>query len=114
MFADDVSTRAPTWAPDVSGWTRLRQLASPSWTPDLGPQVSQGIADRSAWMIALFPAAFVLAFAYSEGLALLLVAATLLALHRRAFVLAGLLAFVAAALRPVGGLLLVPIAIEPA
>lgn len=95
-----------------SGWTRLRQLASPSWTPDLGVSAARGVADRSAWMVALFPAAFVLAFAYSEGLALLLVAATLLALHRRAFVIAGLLALVAAALRPVGGLLLVPIAVE--
>jgi hypothetical protein len=70
------------------------------------------VGDRSAVLIAIFPAAFVLAFAYSEGLALLVVAGTLLALHRRSFVLAGLLALLAAAIRPVGGLLLVPIAIE--
>ena len=72
----------------------------------------RSVADRSAVLIAIFPAAFVLAFAYSEGLALLVVAGTLLALHRRNFVLAGLLALLAAAIRPVGGLLLVPIAIE--
>lgn len=69
-------------------------------------------ADRAAWMVAVFPAGFVLVFAYSEGLALLLVAATLLALHRRAFALAGLFGFLAAMLRPVGGLVLVPILIE--
>ncbi len=72
----------------------------------------RSVGDRSAVLIAIFPAAFVLAFAYSEGLALLVVAGTLLALHRRNFVLAGLLALLAAAIRPVGGLLLVPIAIE--
>lgn len=71
-----------------------------------------GIANRSAVLVAIFPAAFVLAFAYSEGLALLVVAGALLALQRRNFVFAGLLALIAAAIRPVGGLLLVPIAVE--
>lgn len=69
-------------------------------------------AGRAAWMVSIAPAAFVLAWAYTEGLALLLVAATLLALHRRAFAWAGLFALLSAALRPVGGLLLVPIVIE--
>ena len=81
--------------------------------PTLGRSLeSRSVGDRSAVLIAIFPAAVVLAFAYSEGLALLVVAGTLLALHRRNFVLAGLLALLAAAIRPVGGLLLVPIAIE--
>jgi len=71
-----------------------------------------GIANRSAVLVAIFPAAFVLAFAYSEGIALLVVAGTLLALQRRNFVAAGLLALLAAGIRPVGGLLLVPIAVE--
>ena len=96
----------------TNGWTRLRSLASQGWTTQLGQETARGVADRSAWMVAIFPAAFVLTFAYSEGLALLLVVATLLAVQRRAFAIAGLLALVAAALRPVGGLLLVPIAIE--
>jgi hypothetical protein len=69
-------------------------------------------AGRAAWMVSIAPAAFVLAWAYTEGLALLLVAATLLALHRRAFAWAGLFALLSAMLRPVGGLLLVPILIE--
>ena len=72
----------------------------------------RGLADRAGWMVAVFPGAFVLAWAYSEGLALLFVAATLLALHRRAFALAGLLGLGCAVLRPVGGLVLVPILVE--
>lgn len=70
------------------------------------------VGDRSAWMVAIAPAAFVLAWAYTEGLALLLVAATLLALHRRAFAMAGLFALASALLRPVGAVLLVPIVVE--
>jgi hypothetical protein len=80
--------------------------------PTLRRRLTGSVADRSAWMVAIAPAGFVLAWAYTEGLALLLVAATLLALHRRAFVWAGLFALLSAALRPVGGLLLVPIVIE--
>ena len=69
-------------------------------------------ARRVTWIVALFPSAFVLAFAYTEALALVLTAGTLLALHRRAFLVAGLLAFGCALLRPVGGLVLVPIVVE--
>lgn len=68
--------------------------------------------DRAAWMVAIAPSAFVLAWAYTEGLALLSIAATLLALHRRAFALAGLFALLSSALRPVGAILLVPILVE--
>lgn len=74
--------------------------------------IETSAAGRAAWMVSIAPAAFVLAWAYTEGLALLLVAATLLALHRRAFAWAGLFALLSAMLRPVGGLLLVPIVIE--
>ena len=69
-------------------------------------------ADRSAWVLALWPAAFVLVFAYAESLFVLAVAATLLMLHRRSFGLAGLLALVAALVRPVGLLLVVPAVVE--
>lgn len=86
--------------------------AAPDGGGTLLGRLTGSVADRSAWMVAIAPAAFVLAWAYTEGLALLLVAATLLALHRRAFVWAGVFALLSAALRPVGGLLLVPIAIE--
>jgi hypothetical protein len=51
-------------------------------------------------------------WAYSEGLALVVTAATLLALHRRAFAWAGACAAAACLVRPTGLLLLVPIGIE--
>lgn len=72
----------------------------------------RGVADRAAWMVAVFPAGFAFVLAYTEGPALLLVSATLLALHRRAFVTAGLLGLLAALLRPVGGLVLVATLVE--
>lgn len=75
-------------------------------------RLTGSVATRSAWMVAIAPAAFALVWAYTEGLALLLIASTLLALHRRAFVWAGVFALASAALRPVGGLLLLPILIE--
>jgi len=73
---------------------------------------NQRTANRSAWVVALWPAAFVLVFAYAESLFVLLVAATLLLLHRRSFGLAGLLALLAALVRPVGVLLAVPALVE--
>ncbi len=100
----------------LGAWVLWRLVAEvfPSDSPEGGGLLAglTWLPGRAAWMVALFPSAFVFAFAYSEGLALLLVAATFLALHRRAYVVAGLLAFVAAALRPVGGLLLVAILVE--
>lgn len=69
-------------------------------------------ADRSAWVLAVWPAAFVLVFAYAESLFVLAAAGTLLLLHRRSFGLAGLVALVAALVRPVGLLLLVPAVVE--
>ncbi|MFM7069961.1 MAG: glycosyltransferase family 39 protein [Actinomycetes bacterium] len=71
-----------------------------------------GVAERSAWMLALWPAAFVLAFAYSEALFVLTVAAALLLLHRRRFLTAGMVGAAAAVIRPVGVLLIVPALIE--
>ena len=75
-------------------------------------RLTGSVASRSAWMVAVAPAAFALVWAYTEGLALLLIASTLLALHRRSFVWAGAFALASAALRPVGGLLLLPILME--
>ncbi len=95
-----------------NGWLHLREIFTPAWDGGTGMAEARLVANRSAWLVAIFPAAFVLALAYTEGLALVLCAGTLLALHRRNFAVAGVLALVAAALRPVGGLLLVPIAIE--
>jgi hypothetical protein len=71
-----------------------------------------GTAVRSAWVVAIIPASIALVWAYTEGLALCATALTLLALHRRAFAWAGIAAAAAAALRPTGVLLVVPIAVE--
>ena len=70
------------------------------------------VAVRTAWIIAVIPAAIVFVWAYSEGLALVATAATLLALHRKAFAWAGAFAAAACLIRPTGLLLLVPIAVE--
>lgn len=94
-------------------WHLAREaLSDPGGRALLEPAEADAVADRSAWMVALVPASFVLAFAYTEGLALLFAAATLLCLQRRSWAWAGLWALLAAVLRPVGGLLLVPIVIE--
>lgn len=71
-----------------------------------------GVGVRAAWMIAVIPAANVLAFAYTESLMLLVVTAFLLALHRRALGWAALLGLCAGLLRPAGVLLVVPAIIE--
>jgi len=62
--------------------------------------------------VAVIPAAIVFVWAYSEGLALIATAGTLLALHRRAFVWAGTFATAACLVRPTGLLLLIPIIVE--
>lgn len=58
------------------------------------------VAGRTMVLAALFPGSFVLSFAYSEPAMLVLAALCLLALHRRYWVTAGLLAALATASRP--------------
>ncbi len=70
------------------------------------------LADRAVWLTCLFPASFVLVWAYAEALFLVLAIATFLAARRGRFGLAAALAFAAALTRPVGVLLAAPIAIE--
>jgi len=70
------------------------------------------VAARTGWIVAVIPAAVVFVWAYSEGLALVATAATLLALQRRAVAWAGTFAAVACLIRPTGLLLLVPIGVE--
>jgi hypothetical protein len=61
-----------------------------------GPRVGL----RAIVLVSLFPGSFVLSYAYAESLMLLLVAASLLALHHERWVLAGLAAAFATATRP--------------
>jgi Dolichyl-phosphate-mannose-protein mannosyltransferase len=53
-------------------------------------------------LVALFPGSFVLSFAYSEALMLVLAAATMLCLHDRRWLLAGVFAALTTATRPNG------------
>jgi hypothetical protein len=60
------------------------------------------VAERSMILMALFPGSFVLSFMYSEALLLALAAGCLLALHRRQWWPAGVLAAAGTATRPNG------------
>jgi hypothetical protein len=70
------------------------------------------VAQRSVWFLALFPAAFVLVWGYAEALMLAAVVGGFLAARRHLWWWAVLAGAVAAASRPLGVLLALPIAIE--
>ncbi|HCV34693.1 MAG TPA: hypothetical protein DGF10_08520 [Acidimicrobiaceae bacterium] len=65
------------------------------------------VAGRAVWALALFPPAFVLAWAYAEGPFLALVIGCLLLLRRERWWWSGLLGLAAGLLRPTGALLAV-------
>jgi hypothetical protein len=67
------------------------------------------VARRALLYLALFPSSFFLAAAYPESLFLLLSAGVLLALQKRNWLVAGLLAVLATLTRPFGVLLALPI-----
>lgn len=77
-------------AATVLVWALARQLAG------------QSTADRTAALFAFFPGSFVLSMVYSEGLLVALAAGALLALGRRRWLLAGVLAAATTATRPNG------------
>lgn len=60
----------------------------------------RAVADRAATLFALFPAAYVFSIPYSEGVMVALSAGALLALERRRWLVAGLLAAASTAARP--------------
>ena len=70
------------------------------------------LADRAVWMTALFPGAFVLCWAYAEAIWILAAVVVLWACRSRRWWWAALAGAVAGASRPLGLLLVVPIAIE--
>jgi len=70
-------------------------------------------AEKAMVITALFPGSFVLSFAYSEAVLLVLASACLLAMSRRRWILGGLLAAAATAARP-NGLALVAVCIVAA
>lgn len=96
----------------LAGAVVLAQLAREVLGDRWGALEADAVALRSAWMVAIVPAAIVFVWPYTEGLALLFTAGCLLALHRRAWWWVALCALLAAALRPTGLLLGLPILIE--
>ncbi|HEY8081211.1 MAG TPA: hypothetical protein VIE15_03895, partial [Acidimicrobiales bacterium] len=74
----------------------------------LADQFSFDAADRGTALVLFWPAAFVLSYVYTEGLVILLVASTLLALRRRRWVLAGVCAAIGSTADPVATAIVVP------
>lgn len=70
------------------------------------------LARRAVWLFSLFPAAFVLAWAYAEPLFLLAAIGMFLALRQRRWWWAALAGVVAALTRPVGIALVLPAVVE--
>ncbi|MGH9164115.1 MAG: hypothetical protein ACRDZW_01200 [Acidimicrobiales bacterium] len=95
-----VVTTACGAAAVVAVWLFARHLAGPA------------VADRAATLFAFFPGAMVFGFVYAEPMLIALAAGCLLALFRRQWWLAGLLAAFASAARPTGVVLAVCCAVE--
>jgi hypothetical protein len=70
------------------------------------------LADRAVWCLAVFPSAFVLVMAYSESLMLAAAIGAFIGMKRRRWWWVAALGLVAALSRPVGVLLVVPVAVE--
>ena len=96
----------------LAGAVVLAQLAREVLADRWGSNEADAVGLRSAWMVAVVPAAIVFVWPYTEGLALLATAGTLLTLHRRNWWATAAWALLAGALRPTGLLLCVPILIE--
>jgi len=73
---------------------------------------SADVARRALWIYVLFPSAFFLSGAYSESVLLAVAAGAVLAARRRQWLVAGVLAGLAALTRPVGIAAVVPIVAE--
>ncbi|MSO79933.1 MAG: hypothetical protein EXQ79_10065 [Acidimicrobiia bacterium] len=72
------------------------------------------LALRSAWFVAVFPAALGLVLAYAESLLMLAAVGMFLALRKQRWIAAAAFGVAAGLVRPVGFLLVVPAAIEAA
>ena len=70
------------------------------------------LADRAVWCLALFPAAFVLVFGYSESLMLALTIGLFLALRRGRWWWVAALGLAAGLCRPLGVVVALPVAFE--
>ena len=82
------------------------------WTLVRREGFSSAIANRAPWLLALFPAGFVLVLAYAEALFLALAIGTFIAARDRRWLIAAALGLLAGASRPGGLILAVPVAVE--
>lgn len=73
---------------------------------------SEALARRSVWFVCLFPGAFVLAWAYAEAIWLLAAVGVMWAIRSRRWGWAIVAGLVVGATRPLGIVMVVPIAIE--
>ena len=73
---------------------------------------SRAVAERAVWYTALFPSAFVLAWAYAEAVMLAAVVAAFAGARRGRWWWTALAGVVAGATRPLGLLLVVPVGLE--
>jgi hypothetical protein len=71
-----------------------------------------GLARRSVWLLALAPSAFVLVFAYADAVLLLCVVVAFLGIRTDRWRWAAAAGLAAGAARPLGVLLVVPVAVE--
>jgi hypothetical protein len=120
-----LSARALAWLPGVSDGAAVVVIAN------LGALIGTALlvvlvrretgddhlARRSAWLLSLAPPAFVLVLGYAEGLLLVFTVATFLALRpaagrRPSWLWAGLFGYAGALTRPLGVLLVLPVACE--
>jgi hypothetical protein len=120
-----LSARALAWLPGVSAGTAVVLIANAGALIGTALLVvlvrresgDDRLARRSAWLLSLAPPAFTLVLGYAEGLLLVFTTACFLCLRPAAdraprWLWAGLFGFAAALTRPLGVLLVLPIACE--
>ncbi len=73
---------------------------------------SSAAANRAAWLLPVFPSAFVLVLGYAESIFLAVAIGAFVAIRDRRWLLAAVLGVLAGASRPGGFILAVPIAVE--
>jgi hypothetical protein len=71
-----------------------------------------GLARRAVWLVFLVPPAFVLVMGYAEATFMLLSAIVLIAMRDKRWWLAGIAGALAGLVRPIGVLLVIPVAVE--
>jgi hypothetical protein len=71
-----------------------------------------GLARRAVWLLFLVPPAFVLVMGYAEATFMLLSAIVLIAMRDKRWWLAGIAGALAGLVRPIGVLLVIPVAVE--